>query len=385
MEKINILCATDRNFLYPTYVTLYSVIKNHAEYEIDFYVLLNQDVPQEESDKLRKFVESFGKKCFFYEVKEGLFDDYILCEKFPLSAYYRLLAHTYLPKSVHKILYIDVDLIVDKNIYEFYSTDLTGKYLASTSHNPIPDFYNNLDIYHLNIESAAKGEFFNSGVLLMNLDMFREHNITIKTYDKAYKYCEDHGCKVFYDQGLLNFMFYDKTIYFSSMDYNFRFSIERDYADRLDPERDYKKAIIHYTGMKQLFKPWDLRLTNEEIEEFGNVPYSGEYFYISKDLNDLCEIWWSYAESTPIYDSLMRDVEIKNKWFRRNLKDYFLKNNERITSKNSKIRSLEAKKQTVVYVPKYPDDFKSRTYNIALKFAKPYFKLRDLKNKIFKQ
>lgn len=382
---MNILCATDRNFLNPTYVTVNSIIANHKRTKINFFILLNQDVTQEDKDKLYDFIDSKGHNCVFYDVKDDAFKDYVVCERFPKSAYYRLLAHTFLPENVHRILYLDVDIVVDKNIYDdFYSLDFGDKYLVVTSHNPDPNFFNELDDTLVNFESAARGEFFNSGVLLMNIDKFREENISLYDYDQAYQYCVSHDIKVFYDQGLLNFMFFDKSIYLSSMDYNFRYSIPRDYKNRLDPNREYKKAIIHYTGMKQPYKPWDLRLTEEDIEPFGGVPYSQDYFFLAKDLNELCEIWWKYAETVPVYDQIQHDAAVKTKWFRRNILEFAIKHNRLVKDSENQKKTIKdlsnkAPKQVVkeTIVRDYPVGFKRRLYKIAVIVSKPLFVLRD--------
>jgi phosphopentomutase len=89
-----------------------------------------------------------------------------------------------------RILYMDVDIVVDKNIYDdFYCLDFEDNYLIATSHNPNPDYCNMLTPDIVNLESAAKGEYFNSGVLVMNLEMFRK-NITLDDYNRAYAACE---------------------------------------------------------------------------------------------------------------------------------------------------------------------------------------------------
>lgn len=385
---MNILCATDKNFLNPTYVTVNSLIVNHKGIHINFYILLNADVSDSDKIGLSDFIKSKGHSCTFYDVDQNMFKNYVVCEKFPKSAYYRLLAHTYLPESVERILYLDVDIVVNKNIFDdLYNLDFNDKYLIVTSHNPRPDFFNKLTRNFVNFESAGKGEFFNSGVLLMNINKFRNDGITIEDYNRAYNFCVDHNIEIFYDQGLLNFMFFDKVLYLSSMDFNFRYSIPKDYVSKLEPNRDYKKAIIHYTGMKQPYKPWDLRLSLDEVLSFGNLPYTNEYFYFSKDLHELCEIWWHYAETVPVYNEIKASVEIKNKWFRRNLSDFVKRHNALISKLHETERKLKQSnnKQNTsgnsgeverIYIYQYPDGFKHRLYKTALFLSKPFFAIR---------
>ncbi len=383
-KSMNVLCATDKNFLNPTYVTMWSIIKNHKNIPINFFLFTASDVTNEDKKNLKDFISSHNCTISYIDVKESLYSDYVVCERFPRAAYYRLMAHEYLPKNIDRVLYLDVDIVVNQNIYEdFYSLDFEDKYLIATSHNPNPNYCNMLTSSIVNLESAAKGEYFNSGVLLMNLKRFREKNITIQTYNKAYTACENAGFKIFYDQGLLNYMFYDKTKYFSSMDYNFRYSIPIQNARRLEENREYKKAIIHYTGMCQPYKPWDLKLTEDEVETFGTMPFSDDYFYVNKELNDLCNIWWDYAKETPIYDQVYYEMSIKHKWFKRNIMNFALKHND-LVKKLQFIKQEPSKKQGFSKNNNYliPNGFHFKAYKIGCIICSPYFLLKKIINKL---
>ena len=377
MKNMNILCACDRNFLHPTYVFMASVMKNHEDVKVNFYLLAAEDITDEDKLQLTKYIESCNHTIEYLNIDSSQFDNYVVHEKFPRSAYYRLMAHKYLPENMDRILYMDVDIVVDKNIYEdFYSLDFEGKYLIATSHNPNPSYCNLLTPEIVNLESAARGEYFNSGVLLMNLEMFRE-NITMDDYNRAYASCEGAGYEIFYDQGLLNYMFYDKAKYLSSMDYNFRYSIPIQNKKRLEAGRTYKKSVLHYTGMCQPYKPWDLMLDDEEIEAFGNVPFSNRYFYVSKELNELLKRWWYYAEMTPIYDELLANMQIKQKWFRRNLLDF-------TKMHNKMVKALETNNQNVITKTFYKDkeilpaNFHWRAYKLGCFLIAPFLFVKRL-------
>ena len=378
MERnMNILCASDRNFLYPTYVFMGSVMENHKDIKVNFYLLAAEDVTDEDKAALKKYINSENCEIDFLNVDSSQFDGYVVHEKFPRSAYYRLMAHKYLPEDMDRILYLDVDIVVDKNIYDdFYSLDFEGKYLIATSHNPNPDYCNMLTSEIVNLESAARGEYFNSGVLLMNLDLFRK-NITLDDYNKAYASCEKANMEIFYDQGLLNYMFYDKTKYLSSMDFNYRYSIPIQNKKRLEPGRVYKKSVLHYTGMCQPYKPWDLMLDDSDIEKYGDVPFSNNYFYVNKELNELLKRWWYYAEKTPIYEDVLASMKIKQKWFRRNLMDFTLSHNRMVkalATNNTNVITKTVYKNNEVF----PENFHWKAYKIGCFIAAPYFFLRKL-------
>ena len=376
-KTMNILCASDRNFLYPTYVFMASVMENHKELDLRFYLLSGEDVTDEDKADLKKYINSQNHEIEFLNVDSSQFDGYVVHEKFPRSAYYRLMAHKYLPEDMDRILYMDVDIVVDKNIYEdFYCLDFEDNYLIATSHNPNPDFCNMLTPEIVNLESAAKGEYFNSGVLVMNLDMFRK-NITLDDYNRAYASCEKANLEIFYDQGLLNYMFCYKTKYCSSMDFNYRYSIPIQHSKRLEAGREYKKAVLHYTGMCQPYKPWDLMLDDEDIEKYGNVPFSNNYFYVNKELNQLLKRWWYYAEMTPIYEDVLANMKIKQKWFKRQLMDFTLEHN-RI------VRALETNNTNVITKTVYknneimPANFHWKAYKLGCILASPFFAVKKL-------
>lgn len=374
-QKMNILLSSDRNFLLPTYVTIASLMHHHPAVTLVFYFFVGADITQQDKQNLQEYVVSHGHEIHFTDVREDCCTSYVVCERFPKAAYYRLMAHEHLPETVHRVLYLDGDVVVHADIYhDFYCMDFEGKYLIAASHNPNPDYCNMLDETTVNLAAAARGEYFNSGVLLMNLDRFRE-KITRQTYDQAYLCCTSGGTEIFYDQGLLNYMFFDKTKYVSSMDYNYRYSIPIQYKDRLQNVRVYKKAVIHYTGMNQPYKPWDLRLEKEDTEPFGAVPYSKQYFYVNEEWNRLSEIWWQYAQMTPVYPAISEQMEVKRKWFRRNLKEFMLFHNDMMRASESK--GKDALIRTEYAQTFYVRHFHYRAYKIGCMICAPYFWLRN--------
>ena len=268
----------------------------------------------------------------------------MICLIFSKATLYRLLAHLFLPKELDRVLYLDVDLIVTTNISEFYNTDFNGKYLIAASHCPDPSWFNKITSKTVDLKSAAKGGVFNAGVLIFNLDKFRE-NINIDSYIKAYNEILDKKYNMLYDQGLLNYMFYDKTLYVSSMDYNYRYSIPQTYEKKINNLIQYKKAIIHYTGMNQPYKPWDLVLEDDEVDAYGNMPFKDGYFYVSKELNDLSKLWCSYAELTPVYENLKRDLDVKHTWYKRNLHKLLISYNNLLSKKNEFTKDLNSLKK----------------------------------------
>lgn len=119
--------------------------------------------------------------------------------------------------DLDKVLYMDGDTIIRDSLEELYDIDISGRYAAvckdiGAETFPSP-FRNRLGIDHT--------DYFNSGVMLLNLKKLREDNIPKKLID--YK---KNGINHFMDQDALNVVFRENVVYFSFL-YNMAISCWR--------------------------------------------------------------------------------------------------------------------------------------------------------------
>ena len=112
------------------------------------------------------------------------------------TVYYRL-SLTNIIKDLQKIIYLDCDTIVHKDLAELYNINMEDKYyMGFPAH----------EISYLVIKGTRN--FINSGVILINLKLLRKINAT-KIYEEYYKI---HGTKKV-DEYLINVIFYDKIAF----------------------------------------------------------------------------------------------------------------------------------------------------------------------------
>lgn len=202
---MNIVCATDDNFVQHCSIMLTSLLVNNSDVQI--YVLTEGLKPENEKI-IREEVEDKGGKVDFCIV------DSSIVEKFPMpegaglqhisrATYYRLLISDLLPKSVEKVIYMDCDIIVNKSIQELWDTDLSGYALAACKQI---GFGYEAERLGYPIEYG----YFNAGVNMINLSYFREHNVS----GQLIKYIADNYSKIkYHDQDTLNAVLYDKTLH----------------------------------------------------------------------------------------------------------------------------------------------------------------------------
>lgn len=150
-----------------------------------------------------------------------------------LETYYRLEIPNLLP-DINKIIYLDVDIIINKDIWSFYDYDICKYAIWAPSEN-INTIYN----YLLGIPKEYK--HFNAWMLLMNLQFFRENNI----FEKVFNYLNTTENIYLWDQDALNKILYDKRLelpWFTNVTPSIA------YMHYLNLE---KSIVIHYAWVKK--------------------------------------------------------------------------------------------------------------------------------------
>ncbi|WP_083988273.1 glycosyltransferase family 8 protein [Companilactobacillus ginsenosidimutans] len=249
---MNLLFAIDDNVSTQLMTCLYSIVKNTPNEKFDAYVI--------QKDKLKSTaeIESFcGKIGVNYHaiiVDPKIFADAPTTDRYPETIYYRLLAHEYLPKSVNRILYLDVDILVINSLKQLYNKQLGDNLYAASSHsgltNNMTEQFNKLRLGNYEAES-----YYNSGVLLMNLDAIRE---TVKATD-IFDYIKENSLTLFLpDQDVLNALYGNKIVKVPDELYNYDARMSSIYNLLGDGKWDLdwvidNTVILHFCGRD---KPW---------------------------------------------------------------------------------------------------------------------------------
>jgi lipopolysaccharide biosynthesis glycosyltransferase len=101
---------------------------------------------------------------------------------YPTSAYARLLIPELLPPTVQKVIYLDCDLIVDRDLYGLWRMDPMDNYLLAVGGRPIGSFHLR-NHPHPNLQAHRSDPAFNSGVMVINLRLWREDEVAKKVLE----------------------------------------------------------------------------------------------------------------------------------------------------------------------------------------------------------
>lgn len=251
---ISILCATDNNFAPYCGIMLTSLFENNLDSRFEVYVLANGDILESHKRKFNDLGQKYGSRITWMTVDESKVEAFPThIRRITRPTYYRLFAAELLPQDLDRVIYLDCDLLVVGDIKPLWEIDLTGNALACVT-----------DSLEKGIERLGypKSEgYFNAGVLVLNLQYWRENGVGAKLTSHAMNHRADLKMM---DQDILNGVLHAQKVLLPPR-FNFQtffFATDRrlNYSDAfrisLSQESD-SVVIVHYVGNE---KPWNFRL-----------------------------------------------------------------------------------------------------------------------------
>ena len=263
---INILSTPSNNYTMPCGIMFYSACVNNKKGTIHFFIICDESFQEENKKKLRDTVEPFGNKLDFIIIDDKYINNIVNLESswYPKYVFYRIFMAELFPTDIHKMLYLDCDIIVRHSLDSLWNIDLTNYSLAC-----VPDSQEGTIEYYNRLEYPAEKGYFNAGVLLANLDYWREHQIGKKIKD----FIANQSQKIkFQDQDILNYNLWDSKLYLP-LTYNFQSGflykkrlMNFEYLKYKESLEEAKKdpIILHLSGVR----PWIEKCPHPMKDEF---------------------------------------------------------------------------------------------------------------------
>lgn len=256
------LCTDDR-YIMPAGVCITSIFESNKKFQIRIH-LLTDGLSVENIQRLKKLEKDYGQTIEIHVIDSTLFDCFPTIGQYNKSIYYRYLLPMVLDSSINKVLYLDSDIIVVNEISVLWNIDLKDYFcgvIIDANNNDIT-IRNRLNIRKTHL--STEDEYFNSGVLLMNIDLWRANGL----FNELVTFVSENKdiCRFYPDQDALNCVFV-KKILFLPIQYNlqekFLYIKEHIYIDKVYWESiDYaieNPVIIHYSSVE---KPWHKECTH---------------------------------------------------------------------------------------------------------------------------
>lgn len=247
---MNILVTLNSNYVKPLKVMLKSMFMNNPSDDFSVY-LMHSSIKAEELADINQFIVRNGQNFFEIAIQNEYFRNAPVVLHYTKEMYYRLLAFKFLPANLDKILYLDPDIIVINGIRNLYNLDLSGYLYAAAYHKLVPV----KEINKIRLKSYEMEEYFNSGVLLMNLALQREKVGEQEIYEFVAKY---KSRLIMPDQDILNSLYAKEIKKLDEIKYNYdtRYYKYNKIISKGAVGMDYiinNTSILHFCGKK---KPW---------------------------------------------------------------------------------------------------------------------------------
>ena len=269
MTKLNIAYAPDDRYMNMTIVSMFSALQNNTESEIEFLILYSQlsDISME---KLKSFESKYNCTIRYVKMDESEFANLPMSKWVTVQAWFRIKIPD-LCTDLDRVLYLDCDTMVDGSIKELFTLDMKDNYVAA-----VKDVW---DVKkHLKRLDMKSDSYFNSGMLLMNCELFRKDSI----FDKIREYSlENKKIIKFCDQDTLNKVIDTKKIDLPQK-YNFMDTWWRNHYNEYEGQ-----DLLNYEIAKK--SPVIIHLTGPKPDMKGCK-------------NSMAEKWWYYARLTDVYD-----------------------------------------------------------------------------------
>lgn len=174
-DLVNIAMITDNNYVKPTIIAITSLKYNKLENTNYKIYILTTNLSNKNINLL--------KKCQANDIEIEILNKNNIVENFQGINQDRhvtpaALIKFFLPQifpNLDKILYLDGDILIQKDLKKLYDTDIKQNYAAV-----VKDTLGVLDRKHMNKIDIKNEFYFNSGVMLLNLEKMRQDNITDK-------------------------------------------------------------------------------------------------------------------------------------------------------------------------------------------------------------
>lgn len=184
-NKINIVFASDNNYAQHTAVAMASVLVNtKVPQKIQFY-LIDDEIQQENKEKIIKTVQNLGGNIEFIKIKNSRLEDCYVSGELSRASYFRLDIANILDESIEKIIYLDCDLLVYDDIEKMWQLDMGGKPVAATCDLGIMASARVRKQKNKFIGLPFDAPYFNAGVLIMDLKKWRDGNYAEAIIDLA--------------------------------------------------------------------------------------------------------------------------------------------------------------------------------------------------------
>ncbi len=281
---IHLACAANEKYMPWCAAMLHSALVNGGA-RLAVHFLHSEDLPVSALAQLRSLVQDGGGSFYPTLVTSKSIEALPGTRHFPKIIWYRSLLPQLRP-SLSRILYLDCDTLVLDALGELWNTDLRNSYVAAVRNLIEPK----LATRHYGLGIPPEQVYFNSGVLLMNLEAMRRDGCVEHVFEHAQRY---YGQSPWPDQDSLNYVLGPRCVL-------------------LDPRWNCQNSFFYWPQAEEAFGK---SVLNKATSSPGILHFEGPYeakpwHYLNR--HPFRELFWQHLRATPYRETHPEDRTLKN-------------------------------------------------------------------------
>lgn len=248
-------------------VTIKSIRVHHPDEELVFHILTDGVSEKNRARLQDEVADDPGVSCHIITVDRSK-----VCRlrkgKQHESVWYRVLLPEYLSDDVHRILFLDADTLVTGSLDALFELDLDGRSVAGCLD---PLSFNADTFERLEYDPALK--YLCAGVLMINLDYWREHGLE----ERIIAFATDQAERLrFWDQDAVNYVCRDTKLVLP-----LRYGVMSCFfwpawVGRIGSKEELREcllnpAIIHFAGNAPWKKELSRMLFHEDWQRYNKM------------------------------------------------------------------------------------------------------------------
>ena len=209
MNVLYCIDETKKDFSRFLWVSILSLLENNINEKFNIYIITTK-LEKANKEEIERIVWQYNAHVYFSS------NDKVIPDKIeniiyknqvrPIATYYRLFFNNCFPEIKDRLLYLDCDTIINKNLSNFYNSNFDNNVIIWWLDIPITRYTSNKRLW------TKFDGYINAWVLLINVPLFLRVNMFkwIKDANEKYliKYC---------DQDYINIIFKWKILMYDSL------------------------------------------------------------------------------------------------------------------------------------------------------------------------
>ena len=252
----------DKDGHYSVWVgTAMQSIIDHTDSKLCFHILHDETVSEENKRRLKQVANQKGDSIQFHFIDTSIFDDVKeRLHRFTVGTMFRLMLPEMLP-NLNKIIYLDADLFVNRDVKELWDIDVSNYFVAG-----VRDYgtcHHTFTPYPVQEGIVNRQNYINAGVLILNLDKIRSYG---NMKNQSIQYLIDNPDSSLFDQDALNVIYKDSILLLEEKWNSFVLVLKSKNVKKME------NRIYHYVGdLLQLYS--DYQLDKEYFRTICRTPW----------------------------------------------------------------------------------------------------------------